>query len=595
VQYRPEIDGLRAFAVLSVIFYHAGLTVFQGGYVGVDVFFVVSGYLITTIICEAKSEGRFSLVDFYERRARRIFPALFAIVLFSLVGSWFLMLPYQFGDLLRATLGVAVFSSNIVFWRRSGYFDNTAETNPLLHTWSLAVEEQFYIFFPLLIMLAWRLGPKRLAVLFLIALLSSLALTEWGWRYQPGANFFLLPTRAWELLVGALLSLHLAKCSRKPRHRSSAQLTPMLGLGLIATAVVFFDETTPFPSYWTLVPVVGTSLIVLSHSGSYAARFLSLRPLVGVGLISYSAYLWHQPMLSFLRLGFVSEPSTPITCTVAFFSLLVSWASWRFIEQPFRDKSKYSRNHIFAMTGIGTAVLVGTAILGLTTSTFDRTYSPHLRSLVEETNVQRSEYVVSRFNELTKWDKEEGPQVLIIGDSFAQDFVNLADVVGAFSDHSVKTIYIPAKCQPVMTGQAVHVAAKDRPMCERYNLHALKKTIATADTIFLVASWRQWSAKALPDTLARLQLSSDQKVFVIGRKRFGRYQLSGMLQMPKEELLALRGKPEKTHLRTNHLMKESLSPSVFIDMHSMLCSDDDTCALFTPPLCQRSCRLQSLS
>ena len=196
--YRREIDGLRAVAVLPVILFHAGFELFSGGFVGVDVFFVISGYLITTIIINEMDDGKFSLLNFYERRARRILPALFFVVLCCIPFAWFLLLPSDMKDFSQSLVAVSTFSSNILFWRESGYFDTAAELKPLLHTWSLAVEEQFYILFPLFLMAAWRFGKRAIVWTLIASFAISLAVAHWGAYNKPGDAFFLLPTRAWE-------------------------------------------------------------------------------------------------------------------------------------------------------------------------------------------------------------------------------------------------------------------------------------------------------------------------------------------------------------------------------------------------------------
>lgn len=212
MQYRPEVDGLRAIAVLPVILFHAGFSAFSGGFVGVDIFFVISGYLITTIIYQEMAQGRFSMWRFYERRARRILPALFAVSLACIPFAWLWMLPNEFKDFSQSLVGVATFTSNILFWRESGYFAGAAELKPLLHTWSLAVEEQFYILYPPLLLALYRFVPKLLFTIISLGALVSLGLAHWASSAHPSANFYLLPTRAWELGLGALAAIYLQRC-----------------------------------------------------------------------------------------------------------------------------------------------------------------------------------------------------------------------------------------------------------------------------------------------------------------------------------------------------------------------------------------------
>jgi len=252
MKYRKEIDGLRAIAVLPVMFFHAGFNIFSGGFIGVDVFFVISGYLITTIILSDQENGNFSLVNFYERRIRRILPALFLVTLITIPFAWNLLPPDELKDYYQSVAAVSLFSSNILFWLESGYFDTLAELKPLLHTWSLAVEEQYYLVFPLLIVLTWRLGKRYiLPMLGLIALLSLL-LAQWGSESNPSAAFYLLPTRFWELMIGSIAAfiMYYPRNFDKILNVSltAKQILSAIGLILICYAATYFNSRTPFPS-----------------------------------------------------------------------------------------------------------------------------------------------------------------------------------------------------------------------------------------------------------------------------------------------------------------------------------------------------------
>ena len=334
MQYRPEIDGLRALAVLPVILFHAGFQVFAGGYIGVDVFFVISGYLITSILLADIEGGEFSLAKFYERRARRILPALIFVLLACIPFAWAWMLPGQLQDFSAALLAVSLFGSNIWFWQHSGYFDSAAEENPLLHTWSLAVEEQYYLLFPIFLLLAWRFGRGKLVWLMLALALLSLLLSEWGWRNAPSANFYLAPSRAWELLAGSITAYWVRNYGLRESNALSA-----VGLMGILIPIFFYDHTLPFPGLLALPPVIGTALICLSAGPTtITARVLSLRWLVAIGLISYSAYLWHQPLFAFARIKLV-DPSMLVMSTLSIVALVMAYLSWRFVEQPFRANS----------------------------------------------------------------------------------------------------------------------------------------------------------------------------------------------------------------------------------------------------------------
>ncbi|NNE59184.1 MAG: acyltransferase [Hellea sp.] len=373
MKYRPEIDGLRSVAVLPVIFFHAGIALFSGGYVGVDVFFVISGYLISTIIFERSKKGAFSIVDFYEARARRILPALFFVMIACLPMAWLWMNPDQWREFSESMIWTSLFSSNIFFWLNSDYFASASEFKPLLHTWSLAVEEQYYVFFPLIVMAFWRFGKKVLGGIFVLLGIASFVLCCWLVSRNPEANFFLTPSRVWELLIGVACAAILMKQRSAGTTTSHGlnQSMSALGLAMITYSILFFDHHTPFPSAWALLPVAGTGLIIVFAKGeTWVGKLLSLKPLVWIGLISYSAYLWHQPLYAFARIKTIGEPHLNVMLALATLSLLLAWVSWRWVEQPFRKKKtsgkvldgkKFlsTRKGIFAFSVAGLLAFVG--------------------------------------------------------------------------------------------------------------------------------------------------------------------------------------------------------------------------------------------
>lgn len=354
LKYRAEIDGLRAIAVIPVILFHAGFLLFEGGFVGVDIFFVISGYLITSILLEDINNENF-FVNFYCRRARRILPALFVLVLFCVPVAWILLLPDDLLSFMNSVVGVATFSSNILFWSESGYFDQAAELKPLLHTWSLAVEEQYYFLFPVFLYGFWRFGRNRVFWLIVIFAIISLALSEWAWRNKPNANFFLAPTRAWELLAGSIAAFIVQKRGIVPNNTLA-----ILGFSAIIFSIFAYDKTTPFPSIYALVPTMGVVLIILfADENTHVAKILNSRLLVGIGLISYSAYLWHQPLFVFTRMLTFSDPSMALMIGVIILTLILAYLSWRFVEMPFRDIKLIDTKTLFLCTLPVSAFLIG--------------------------------------------------------------------------------------------------------------------------------------------------------------------------------------------------------------------------------------------
>jgi peptidoglycan/LPS O-acetylase OafA/YrhL len=351
---------------LPVVLYHAGVPGIAGGFVGVDVFFVISGFLITGIIRDELRGPGFSLLDFYERRARRIMPALFAMLAVCFLVGFILLIPRQLVDFAKSVLATATFSANLWFWRLfDSYFATSADYAPLLHTWSLAVEEQFYLFFPLLLMALSRRSSTSLVRILVACAVLSFALACLGVERGSRATFFLLPTRAWELLVGSLLALR--PLALGPRWQR--ELLAAVGLFAILITMVVYDRHTPFPGLAALPPCLGAAaLIGAGASGESAVgKLLSLRPVVFVGSISYSLYLWHWPILAFMRLRLQSTELPPtLVCVAVLGSFALATASWAFVETPFRERARFSRRAVFTLSGAGTAaVLVAAAAIWL--------------------------------------------------------------------------------------------------------------------------------------------------------------------------------------------------------------------------------------
>lgn len=387
LKYRPDIDGLRAIAVLSVVLYHYGIGGLDGGFIGVDIFFVISGYLITNIIHREVEAERFSFSSFYERRARRIFPALFAMLMATLVVGMWLLLP---GDLVKlggSAVATLLFSSNILFWRQSGYFDTASDYNPLLHTWSLAVEEQFYIFLPFLLILLRRHSKERLRLALLTCSIASFVLCLWMQSVRPSATFFLLPFRAWELLLGGWVAIGGLPAIRDGRLRAICSL---LALSLLIWSLAWVEAGPQFPGWQAALPVLAT--VLLLHAGangtSIVQRLLSLGAIAFLGLISYSLYLLHWPLMVFIRYARAMEPLSPgESWLLLAAALLLASGSYRWIETPFRRKKA-----VAATTGgarwigaaTGAALILATAAVLVTFNRgWQERFSPDVVSLDE--------------------------------------------------------------------------------------------------------------------------------------------------------------------------------------------------------------------
>jgi len=365
IHYRRDIDGLRAIAVLSVLAYHLKIGLFRGGFVGVDIFFVISGYLISSIILKDLASGKFSIATFYARRIRRIFPALVVALIGTAVLAYLYFLPTELVGFSKSLLAAVFSTSNIYFCTQSGYFSAPIETEPLIHTWSLAVEEQFYLFLPIFLLLVHRYLRRKLrTTVILIALLSFVVSAVGAFRF-PVSTFYLPHARAWELLLGVLISLQVFPEIRTSYMRNTATL---LGLGSIAVGVFGISATTPFPGLAALAPCVGAALIIAAgRSGpSLIGKALSFKPVVFIGLISYSLYLWHWPIIVFQGMESVlisgaSVRLTKLICTIV--SIVAATLSWKFVELPFRRENKRLSRGVLFKLATATAVLI--AAVGL--------------------------------------------------------------------------------------------------------------------------------------------------------------------------------------------------------------------------------------
>jgi len=429
MQHRPDIDGVRAVAVVVVLLYHANIGLgpyLRGGYVGVDVFFVISGYLITGIILSDLDAGRFSIVQFWERRLRRILPAVAIVLLACLVAGWFLFLPLDFMELGQSVLAQAMLVSNVYFWQGSGYFDRAAELKPLLHTWSLAVEQQFYLLFPFLFGALKRCSRRTLVRTLLLLCGGSFCLSV-GWSYSyPAANFYLLPARVWELSLGSLLA---ASCGWRAVRRWVPELLSWVGLLAILWAVVFYNRETRFPGMAAVLPCVGAALVIWANTDTLtsAGKLLALRPVVFLGLISYSLYLWHWPLLVFFRYGTLEPLSRSERVLLLLGSVLIAVVSWRFVETPIRKRRvlKTPMNMlmfscvatvVLGLAGIGTYAMQG---LPSRISAEALAYANGAEDFVYRPQLGLKEVLNEDFIELGPSDKQSPIDLLVWGDSHA--------------------------------------------------------------------------------------------------------------------------------------------------------------------------------
>ncbi len=522
--HRIEIDGLRSLAILPVLFYHAGVPGFSGGYIGVDVFFVISGFLITSLILKELSQGSFSILTFYERRARRILPALFFVMLVTLVAALPWMLPNDLQDLFLSYLGVSTFSSNVLFWLQSGYFDAGVELKPMLHTWSLAVEEQFYVLFPLLLILIWRFGMGVLGAVLIAIAIISFSLTLTINTIDAAANFYLLPTRAWELLLGSLTSLLFARYNleQSPHQlvRLGASVSGAAGMIMIVSASLIFDNTTAFPGVAALLPTIGTCLILFfATRNTLIARLLSLQPLVLIGLVSYSAYLWHQPILAFARLNQMEGALLWLAIPI---SLALAYLSWRFIEKPFRNRQFLTQKTVLLLASAASLTIAVIGYIGYKSDGLQFRLSTEAQAIArfsaypsEKLYRQDACFLQPNVDHLN-FDTacyefaETGVKQLLWGDSHAaalsMGFEHWAGTVAQLTSSA---------CPPLL-----HIDVPHQSHCRGINQHILNfVTQSQPDVIWLHANWIDYEQElaTLSRTLDAIHASApNASVFVLG-------------------------------------------------------------------------------
>ena len=413
ISYRPEIDGLRAIAVSVVILYHSNINLFghkyfEGGFIGVDIFFVISGYLITSIIFkELITTGSFNLKYFYERRARRILPVLLFVMLVSFLFAWMYLLPISFIDFSNSILYSLGFSSNF-FFHYSGqeYASPSGLYKPFLHTWSLSVEEQFYIIFPATLLIAFKYFRKYLAHILIIGCLISLGLAEWTSRNFPSLSFYFLHTRLWELLIGSILAFYEIKRGHRTNYKILNLILPFVGLLLICHSVFFFNDKIYHPSILTLSPIIGVSLIIwFSNKDDFITKILSSKLFVGIGLISYSLYLWHYPIFAFMRITQFSYENKIGQIFSIIILFLLSITSYKVIEKPFRNK-KYQFKKLF--------IILGIFIIFLISVNFYVIYENGIKSRIPK--IFQNRLTKSLYRE-DYYQKENTQKVVLIGDS----------------------------------------------------------------------------------------------------------------------------------------------------------------------------------
>lgn len=575
-RYRKEIDGLRAIAVLAVIFFHFDFSIFQGGYLGVDIFFVISGYLITSIIIQQTDSNNFKLIKFYERRARRIIPILFVVILVSYLLHFSYMLPGKLVEFTNSILATLFFLSNFYFWSVIDYFNQTASNSPLLHTWSLAVEEQFYLFFPIFIILITHFKKKYILYLIIILCVLSFLLSLFLFEHYPRANFYFTFTRAWEIFVGCICAyLHI-------KNKTNFNIFfCYAGAILIFTSLIFLKEKTAFPPYLNLLPVIGTCFIILfSYQENLFIKVLSSRIFVKIGLISYSLYLWHQVFFSFLFLYFKKENYFYGSFLCLFLTFMLSFYSWKYIEKPFRSdniiKLKTFLNFILSMFFI----IISICILTLYYNGFPERYNAENQNLVNQSLSANAKYTESSFKKYLNQPFMDNTKknILIIGDSFGQDLSNILDTTPITNKFEISTLIFSHHCKKLFKHDSVSMVNKLCPHKQK-NYKIYDALISEADIVFLAINWNLDQYKRSDKVLSELKKVMIGKTIILGIKDFGNVKIENLLKIPSEKRKDALFETSKKFIIINSYLSESLKNS-YIDQFRLICKKNYQCPKF---------------
>lgn len=499
-QYRADIDGLRAVAVLLVVLYHLGLGV-PGGYIGVDVFFVISGYLITGIISRELSRDEFSFIEFYGRRARRILPTFLVVLLFSGMVATFILLPSDLERYVKSVLASLLSVSNFWFWSQGGYFGAASEMSPLLHTWSLAVEEQFYVVLPIALLLMYRWVPRWTRALLLLACVGTFAASAWFVFTRTPEVFYFSPFRAWELLLGSLLAIYSLPVIVTNFHR---QWITAAGLLLILTPAFVYTAETVFPGPAAAFPCIGTALLIWANASgeSGASRLLKNRAIVFIGLISYSLYLWHWPLLVLAKHALGENLELEVRIFIGLASLVLAMLSWRFIELPFRSKTRITSRQIWTFTGVSVGLLGSLVLTVLASQGLTGRFDPQVVALdrARTRDVVRSECINLRgaldVNTVCRIGATSIPTMLVWGDSYAHAMLPAFDT--ALKQLGVAGYFAAESGCPPLPAVRVSFKGQDNWRCREFNDKAFKflRGQTSVNQVILVAAWDAYATEA---------------------------------------------------------------------------------------------------
>ena len=571
--YRPEIDGLRAFSVLFVILYHLNVPLFDGGFLGVDIFFVISGYLISKLIFFEIKNKKFSLFNFYERRFRRIIPNLYFVILINIFVALMIFTPDKLISFSQSIIGNLFFVPNIVFWKQGGYFDLVNTAKPLFHTWSLGVEEQFYLIFPVFTILIFRFGFSLMSKIITFSFFLSLIFMIYYNELKPIFSFYMLPTRGWEIILGIIISLYEQSRLKKINNNNIKNLLCIIGVLLIIFSIIFISEQYIFPGLILLMPMTGVLFIILyCDKTTFIYKILSNNILVFFGLISYSLYLWHHPII-------VYSHELEIKRNYLFFILffifliLISTFSWYFVEKNFRNFKRINTKYFYS-------ILILSFIFLLTFANVIKSKRGNFKGLSDfqlEFYDRNSNdiYVWKNFknNKINKENFEE-VEILIIGDSFAADLFNILIENKKIKERKIKSFEIPVTCKNFAIDLILFenkISKKSLKNCKKINWYNGKNIISAiknANIIFLSSNWSYDEHNLVLKTYNNLTKKYGNKSFIFGQKKIS-MDIENIDFNQKKIFV----KKNEDGAKFNKKLKEVLNER-FIDPYDLFCENN---------------------
>ncbi len=573
-EYKKNIDGLRGISVLAVIIFHLEPNFLPGGFIGVDIFFVISGYLISKIILNKLEIGEFNILNFFISRARRILPMLlFILIIFSPL--IFFLLPSKMISVSESILTSLFFVSNIFFYWESGYFGEAINLKPYIHLWSLSVEEQFYIIFPIYCILFYKKNYFLISLIS-IFLISFFLANVLGPKF-PNANFFLTPTRVWEILSGVFFMLF----EKKKINFNSKFSSFICFVSLIGIILSFFyiNNLDNIPNFKLLPTIIGTGiLIIYGEKNNIIKKLICNKALVFIGLISYSLYLLHQPLLAFNKnLNFLEEN---FIIKIFFLIILIFFSAitWRFVEQPFRKLKKISNKSFLYIIIITSSLIIISNSFILKTDGLIYKFKKEDRYLALLNPQTQGRYVSKKFNSLTnvKFNKLERKNIYVIGDSHAQDFINMAYENNYFNGFNVNTSSFGIQCYLKFINKIIINDLNKIKKCK----NKIPEDLIYSDTIFLVNVWETWILKYF-DEIFKNPVFFNKKIFIVGTKHFGNIDINEILKLSKIEKDKYKFKLPNKHIELEIKIKSILKSINYVSPFDAYCDESLDCLIFT--------------